>query len=143
MDMDTVSLKSLDRLLTHEVVLVDDVNKLFGKNNGVMAAVPSHPLMLMCANNLGKSSNLPLTMVKTGPIYLTANYLSMKDKTGIRVVKVPELKEYIDHQHHATWTKGSSWIKALDPERRKFMTIGEVPCPLRPFLKGKVGSALP
>jgi mannosyltransferase OCH1-like enzyme len=139
-DMDTECITPLDPLLDNKAVLVVDVNKLLILNNGFMGAEPNHPLMIKCANNLGKSAWMIDVMMMTGPLYLGFNWLSHKDKNGIEVLSVKELNRYFHHRHDASWTPIAQLTKALNPERRKYMTIDEVPWYLRPFLQGKVGS---
>lgn len=136
-DMDTSPLQKLDSLLNNEMVLVKDVNPLLGLNNGFMAAVPQHPFMKMCCENLASTKNLPMTFMSTGPLFLTFNY-NMKfkgDKGKTSILTVEELKKYFDHHHYATWTAVSKWKQALDKERRKYMKQEDIPLLLRPFIK--------
>ena len=135
-DMDTECLQPLDRLLNNDVLLVEDVHRHFlGLNNGVMGAVPNHPLMQLCVDNLPKAANLPAIMLRTGPPYLTHAYRSLTTKDNIQVLTVKELEKIISHRHDASWTPVAQWIKALNPERRKHMKPEEVPYLLRFFLR--------
>jgi len=139
-DCDSMSLKPLTPLLENRLVLVPDVNPLLLWNNGLMLAEPNHPVILHCANNLGKTAWVRETMIATGPLYLSGNYLLGKKEEGTKIMKMAELNEYFYHRHDASWTPIAKFRQAMDPERRQYMVMEDVPWILKPFLKGKVGS---
>jgi mannosyltransferase OCH1-like enzyme len=141
-DVDTMALRSLDPLVDNHVVLVKDVTPWLLINNGFMGATPGHPLMERCCKNLHRTAMFPNPITATGPLYLASHWLTTKNKEELTVLRVQVLKKYFDHIHSASWTWISEWRKALDPRRRQYMTLEEVPCPLRFFMKGKVGGAL-
>jgi len=141
-DVDTIALQPLEPLLQEKCVLVKDVTYFLGWNNGFMMVPPRHPLMLKCIRNLHLAAWYPNPITATGPIYLTANWLTIQNKKDIRILSVKEAKTYFHHRHDSSWNAAANWTKALDPQRRQYMTIEEVPLILKPFLKGKVGAAL-
>ena len=143
-DCDTKCLSSLEPLRKEKTVLVRDINPALMLNNGFMACRPGDPLMYRCAKNLHKSKMFSNAIARTGPHYLSINYFTGKpeDKKATKILTVKQLNEYFYHRHDASWTGVAKMRQALDPERRQFMKLEDVPCPLRFFLKGKVGQKL-
>lgn len=141
-DVDTKCLQSLEPLINNRIVLVRDVTPVLLLNNGFMMSEPGHPLMARCCKNLYRTAMIGDAILATGPLYLASHWLTSNNKEEIKILSVKTLKEYFDHRHDASWTWIASWRKALDPDRRQHMTLEEVPCPLRFFLKGKVGNAM-
>lgn len=140
-DYDTRCFQSLDSLCENQVVLVRDPNPVF-LNNGFMGAEPNHPFMKQCCDNLKYTANSQNIMLATGPLFLGGNWLLAKNKHEIKILKLGELKYYLHHYFHSTWTGISKWKQALDKDRRKFMKPEEIPCMLRPFLKGTKGQIM-
>ena len=141
-DCDTLCKASLEPLRKEKTVLVRDVNPALGLNNGFMGSVQGDVLMFRCARNLPKSSMFSDPIQRTGPQYLTFNWLTANNKSSIKILTVKQLQHYFEHYHFASWTWIAQWRKALDPKRRQYMKLEEVPSPLRFFLKGRVGKAL-
>jgi mannosyltransferase OCH1-like enzyme len=139
-DTDTLALQPLEPLLTKDLVLVRDITTTLIANNGFMAAVPGHPLMKRCCDNLHRTAKLGDPVYATGPLYLGIHWLTAPNRNEIRMLTAKELQLYVDHRHHASWTWISKWRQALNPERRQFMKLEDVPMPLRLIMKGKVGS---
>lgn len=135
-DLDTTPSNTLNDLINNEVVLVKDVNPMFYLNNGFMGSIPQHPLMKKCYEGLKVSKALPGAILSTGPVFLSANYLTFKEpKDKIKILSVKELKTYFTHHHHASWTPAKNWYQAIDKDRRQYMKQEDVPLLLRPFVK--------
>lgn len=141
-DMDTECTRPLDDLCAEEIVLVKDATPFFILNNGFMGARAGHPFMAKCGRHLRKSARAPNAIVATGPLYLATNWLTTPGHRRMRVLGLRELKQYFTHHHHASWTFAAQWGRALNKERRGYMRLADVPWPLRPWLKGKVGHLL-
>lgn len=126
-DVDTTSLSSLEPLREQPLVLVKDITPFLGLNNGFMGAEPGHPLFLNCINNLSKAAGFKSPIQATGPMFLTYNRFTTKDKRGL-ILSVKAAGQYFHHYHHSSWTSNGKWIKALiHPERRKFVQRADVP----------------
>jgi len=133
-DMDLYPLCNFNYLLCNDVLLVKDPIPINGINNGLMGAVPNHPLFVKLCQNLPKSAKIPCTMAKAGPWYLTVNYLS-SEKKGVKVLSLKEGEQVFRHTFSALWTPVGQAKQWLDPERRKELDLSKAPKWLRPFLK--------
>ncbi len=95
-------------------------------------AVPHHPILKACVENIKNNQHIQQIVVKTGPIHFTKTFLSLVGKTGMRDVALPTSyfypcayeqrgmpkQEWVKNEscavHHwaGSWLKPEAFVKA-------------------------------
>lgn len=88
-------------------------------------AIPSHPILEACVNNIKKNQDIKQIIVKTGPIHFTKMFLAVAGTTGLKDVAMPASyfypcgyeqkglpqKEWRQPESYAIHHWAGSWLK--------------------------------
>ncbi len=74
-------------------------------------AVPHHPILRACVENIKNNQHINQIVVKTGPIHFTKTFLGMAGKTGLRDIALPASYFY-PCGYEQKGTQRDLWCKA-------------------------------
>ena len=88
-------------------------------------AIPGHPIMQACVENIKYNQDIKQIIVKTGPIHFTKMFITLAGKTGLRDVALPtsylypcayeqrglSKEEWVKNESFAVHHWAGSWLK--------------------------------
>ncbi len=88
-------------------------------------AIPNHPILKACVENIKNNQHIAQIVVKTGPIHFTKTFLSLAGKTGLRDIAFPASyfypcgyeqrgmpkDEWVANESYAVHHWAGSWLK--------------------------------
>lgn len=91
----------------------------------LFGAIPHHPVLKSCVDNIKHNQHIPQIIVKTGPIYFTREFCKLAGKTGLKDIAFPSSyfypmgyedkqkpkSEWCRNESYATHHWAGSWLQ--------------------------------